>query len=44
MTDWTRTVGLLTYQQRVEAVRDTDRLSEGNRTLLMGETLERVYN
>ena len=43
-TDWTRAVGLLTYEQGVEAFRVTDRLSEGERALLMGETLARVYN
>jgi L-fuconolactonase len=43
-TDWTRAVGLLTYEQGVEAFRVTDRLSESDRSLLMGETLQRVYN
>lgn len=43
-TDWTRAVGLLTYEQGVEAFRVTDRLSDSDRTLLMGETLQRVYN
>ncbi|MGA8552324.1 MAG: amidohydrolase family protein [Stellaceae bacterium] len=43
-TDWTRAVGLLTYEQGVEAFRVTDRLSEGERALLMGETLARVYD
>ncbi|MGH7029021.1 MAG: amidohydrolase family protein [Stellaceae bacterium] len=43
-TDWTRAVGLLTYQQGVEAFRVSDRLSDGDRALLMGETLRRVYN
>lgn len=43
-TDWTRAVGLLTYQQGVEAFRVTDRLSDGERAKLMGETLSRVYN
>jgi L-fuconolactonase len=43
-TDWTRAVGLLTYQQGVEAFRVTDRLSDGDRAALMGETLTRVYN
>ena len=38
-TDWTRAVGLLTYEQGVEAFRVTDRLSEGDRAALMGETL-----
>ena len=43
-TDWTRAVALLTYEQGVEAFRVTDRLSESDRAVLMGETLQRVYN
>lgn len=43
-TDWTRAVGLLTYQQGVEAFRVTDRLSDTDRAQLMGETLRCVYN
>jgi L-fuconolactonase len=43
-TDWTRAVGLLTYQQGVEAFRVTDRLSDGDRAALMGGTLQRIYN
>ena len=43
-TDWTRAVGMLTYEQGVEAFRVTDRLSEGDRALLMGESLARIYN
>jgi L-fuconolactonase len=43
-TDWTRAVGLLTYEQGVEAFRVTDRLSDGDRTVLMGGALQRVYN
>jgi predicted TIM-barrel fold metal-dependent hydrolase len=43
-TDWTRAVALLTYQQGVEAFRVTDRLSDADRTALMGETLTRVYD
>jgi hypothetical protein len=43
-TDWTRAVALLTYRQGVEAFRVTDRLSDTDRTALMGETLRRVYN
>jgi L-fuconolactonase len=42
-TDWTRAVGLLTYEQGVEAFRVTDRLSDIDRALLMGETLRQVY-
>jgi predicted TIM-barrel fold metal-dependent hydrolase len=43
-TDWTRAVGLLTYEQGVESFRVIDRLSDSDRALLMGETLQRVYN
>jgi predicted TIM-barrel fold metal-dependent hydrolase len=43
-TDWTRAVALLTYEQGVEAFHVTDRLSNTDRALLMGETLARVYN
>ena len=43
-TDWTRAVGMLTYEQGVEAFRVTDRLSDSERSALMGGTLQRVYN
>jgi predicted TIM-barrel fold metal-dependent hydrolase len=43
-TDWTRAVDVLTYQQGVEAFRVTDRLSDGDRAMLMGGTLRRLYN
>ncbi len=42
-TDWTRAVALLTYREGVEAFRVMHRLSETDRTALMGETLTRVY-
>jgi predicted TIM-barrel fold metal-dependent hydrolase len=42
-TDWTRAVGLLTYEQGVEAFRVTPRLSDSDRAKLMGESLARVY-
>jgi len=42
-TDWTRAVKVLTYQEGVEAFRITDRLSDSDRAVLMGGTLERVY-
>jgi L-fuconolactonase len=42
-TDWTRAVALLTYREGVEAFRVTDRLSDGDRALLMGGTLTLVY-
>jgi L-fuconolactonase len=43
-TDWTRAVALLTYEQGVESFRVTDRLSDSDRAILMGETLQRVYD
>jgi predicted TIM-barrel fold metal-dependent hydrolase len=42
-TDWTRAVGLLSYRDAVEAFRVTERLTERERALLMGESLARVY-
>jgi predicted TIM-barrel fold metal-dependent hydrolase len=42
-TDWTRAVGLLTYEQGVEAFRVTDRLSASDKAALMGETLTKIY-
>jgi L-fuconolactonase len=42
-TDWTRAVGLLTYAQGVDAFRVADRLSDSDRTALMGGTLQRIY-
>jgi predicted TIM-barrel fold metal-dependent hydrolase len=42
-TDWTRAVALLTYKEGVEAFRVTDRLSDSDRTKLMGGTLQGVY-
>jgi L-fuconolactonase len=43
-TDWTRAINLLTYEQGVEAFRVSDRLSDSDRAMLMGEALTRVYN
>jgi predicted TIM-barrel fold metal-dependent hydrolase len=43
-TDWTRAVGMLSYQQGVDAFRLTDRLSDGDRAALMGQTLQRIYH
>ena len=43
-TDWTRTSGMLTYEQGVRPFRETTRLSDSDRTKLMGGTLEKVYN
>jgi predicted TIM-barrel fold metal-dependent hydrolase len=42
-TDWTRAVALLTYKEGVEAFRVADRLSDGDRSTLMGGTLTKVY-
>ena len=43
-TDWTRAVRILTYEQGVEVFRATNRLSESERTALMGGTLQQIYN
>ena len=43
-TDWTRAVGLLTYEQGVEAFRVTDQLSDSERAALMGGSLARIYH
>ena len=43
-TDWTRAVNLLTYEQGVEAFRVTDRLSDSERSALMGGSLAKIYN
>jgi len=43
-TDWTRAVDLLTYEQGVEAFRVTDRLSEAERSALMGGSLAKIYH
>ena len=42
-TDWTRATELLTYEQGVESFRATKRLSDSDRSKLMGGTLEKVY-
>jgi L-fuconolactonase len=42
-TDWTRTSGMLTYEQAVAPFRKTTRLSESDKAKLMGGTLEKVY-
>lgn len=42
-TDWTRTAGMLTYEQAVAPFRDTKRLSDGDKAKLMGGTLAEVY-
>ena len=42
--NWTRAVALLTYKEGVDAFRLTDRLSDSDRTALIGGTLRRVYD
>ena len=42
-TDWTRATELLTYEQGVESFRATKRLSDSDRSKLMGGTLEQIY-
>jgi len=42
-TDWTRTSGMLTYEQGVRPFRETTRLSETDKAKLMGGTLQKVY-
>ena len=42
-TDWTRAVALLTYKEGVDAFRVTDRLSDSDREILMGGSLQKIY-
>ena len=42
-TDWTRAVNLLTFEQGVEAFRQTETLSDDERSALMGGTLQQIY-
>ncbi|MDH3643969.1 MAG: amidohydrolase, partial [Gammaproteobacteria bacterium] len=42
-TDWTRAVELLTYKQAVDAFRETNQLSDTERSALMGGSLTRIY-
>ena len=42
-TDWTRTSGMLTYEQGVAPFRNTTHLSDSDKAKLMGGTLEKVY-
>ena len=42
-TDWTRAVDFLSYKQGVDAFLVSDRLSDDDRTMLMGGALQRVY-
>ncbi len=43
-TDWTRAVGLLNYEQGVEAFRVTGQISDSERSALMGGSLVKIYN
>ena len=42
-TDWTRAMGVLTYEQGVEAFRVTDQLTPSERSALMGGSLAKIY-
>jgi L-fuconolactonase len=42
-TDWTRATALLTYKEGVDAFRVTDRLSDSDRAMLMGGSLQKIY-
>jgi predicted TIM-barrel fold metal-dependent hydrolase len=42
-TDWTRAVELMTYAEGVEAFLRSDRLSDSDRAMLMGESTQRAY-
>jgi L-fuconolactonase len=42
-TDWTRAVKMLSYDQAVEAFRQTTRLSDSDRAMLMGGATEATY-
>jgi len=42
-TDWTRAVDTMTYEQGVEAFRQSNRLSESDRAMLMGGATERTF-
>ena len=42
-TDWTRTIGMLTYEQGVAPFRNTTRLSDSDKAALMGGTLQKIY-
>jgi L-fuconolactonase len=42
-TDWTRAVAFLTYKEGVDAFTKTDRLTDSERAVLMGGTLQKIY-
>ncbi|MEM9684650.1 MAG: amidohydrolase family protein [Pseudomonadota bacterium] len=43
-TDWTRAVNVVSYKEGVEPFRVTDQLSDAERSVLMGGTLQRLYD
>lgn len=42
-SDWTRTTALVSYDDAVRVFRESDRLSEGDRSQLMSTTLEQIF-
>ncbi|WP_421997896.1 amidohydrolase family protein [Reyranella sp.] len=42
-TDWTRAVAFLTYKEGVDAFTTSDRLTDNERSALMGGTLTKIY-
>jgi predicted TIM-barrel fold metal-dependent hydrolase len=42
-TDWTRAFAVVNYEQAVEPFRQTDRLSESERAMLMGGACAKTY-
>jgi L-fuconolactonase len=42
-TDWTRAFAVVNYEQAVEPFRLTDRLSESERAMLMGDACAKAY-
>ena len=42
-TDWTRATNLLSFEQGVEAFRQTETLADDERATLMGGTLQQIY-
>ena len=43
-TDWTRAAAVLNYEQGVRPFRVTDRLSDSERQMLMGDACAKTYN
>ena len=43
-TGWTRALGVLNYEQGVEAFRVAGQLSDSERSALMGGSLAKIYN